>query len=110
MSVFFLLLYVQEHPKPQIAVVLVSNRLSRQGHGFKSHPTYILIDEHIKLEKITFDDNSSKRYRNILRHGLELKWIKLLITPLSVSVNDNIYHEGNISRLPDFDGFFFFFF
>ena len=22
--------------------------------------------------------------------------------------NDNIYHEGNISKMPDFDGFFLF--
>ena len=27
------------------------------------------------VEKITYGDNSTKRYRNILRHGLELKWI-----------------------------------
>ena len=52
-------------------------------------------------------DNSSKRYRNILRHGLDLKWIKLLQTPHPLSFNDNIYHDGNISRLPDFDVCFF---
>ena len=28
------------------------------------------------VEKITSDDNSTKIYRNILRHELELKWIK----------------------------------
>ena len=27
------------------------------------------------VEKITYGDNSTKRYRNILRHELELKWI-----------------------------------
>ena len=59
------------------------------------------------VEKITYDDNSSKRYENILRHELELKWMKLLNeTPHPLGFNDNIYHEGNISRLPDFDGFF----
>ena len=42
-----------------------------------------------------------KRYRNILRHELELKWIKLLQTTHPLGLNDNIYHEGNISRLPD---------
>ena len=57
------------------------------------------------VEKSTYDDNSSKRYRNILRHELELKWIKLLQTPHPLDFNDNIYHEGNISRLPDFDVF-----
>ena len=57
------------------------------------------------VEKITYGDNSTKRYRNILRHELELKWIKLLQTPHPLGFNDNIYHEGNISRLPDFDVF-----
>ena len=58
--------------------------------------------------KITYGDNSTKRYRNILRHKLELKWIKLLQTPHPLGFNDNIYHEGTISsRLPDFDGVFF---
>ena len=59
------------------------------------------------VEKITYGDNSTKRYRNILRHELELKWIKLLQTPHPLGFNDNIYHGGNISRLPDFDVFFF---
>ena len=59
------------------------------------------------VEKITYGDNSTKRYRNIFRHKLELKWIKLLQTPHPHGFNDNIYHEGNISRLPDFDGVFF---
>ena len=27
------------------------------------------------VEKLTYGDNSTKRYRNILRHELELKWI-----------------------------------
>ena len=57
------------------------------------------------IEKITYGDNSTKRYRNILMHELELKWIKSLQTPLPLGFNYNIYHEGNISRLPDFDGF-----
>ena len=57
------------------------------------------------IEKITYGDNSTKIYRNILRHELELKWIKLLQTPHPLGFNDNIDHEGNISRLPDFDVF-----
>ena len=44
-----------------------------------------------------------------IRHELELKWIKLLQTPHPLGFNDNIYHEKNISRLPDFDVFFFLF-
>ena len=59
------------------------------------------------VETIFYDDNPTKRYRNILRHELELKKIKLLQTPLPLKFNDNICHEGNISRLPDFDVLFF---
>ena len=55
------------------------------------------------VEKITYGDNSTKIYRNFLRHELELKLIKLLQTLNPLGFNDNIYHEGNISRLPDFD-------
>ena len=36
---FFVFLYVQEHPKAQQAVVLVLKRTRRRGHGLKSHPT-----------------------------------------------------------------------
>ena len=45
------------------------------------------------------------KYRNILRHELELKWTRLLQTPHPLCFNDTIYHEDNISRLPDFDVF-----
>ena len=44
----------------------------------------------------------------IKRHETELKWIKFLQSPFALSVNDNIYHEGNISKMPDFDFFFCF--
>ena len=47
------------------------------------------------------------RYMNILRHESELKWIKLLQTPHPLGFNDNIYHEGTISRSPDFYWVFF---
>ena len=30
---------VQEHPKAQLAVVLILKRLRRRGQGLKSHPT-----------------------------------------------------------------------
>ena len=32
-------------------------------------------------------------------------WIKLIQTPHPLGFNDNIYHEGNISRLPEVDVF-----
>ena len=39
MGLWFLLFYVQEHPKAQPAVVLVLKRLRRRGNGLKFHPT-----------------------------------------------------------------------
>ena len=53
-----------------------------------------------------FNSYSTERYKNICRHETELKWINSFQTPLPLGFNDNIYHEGNISKMPDFDGFF----
>ena len=57
-----------------------------------------------RLKKI-YDQNSSTRLKNIKRHETELKWIKFLQSPFPLGFNDNIYHEGNISKMPDFDVF-----
>ena len=57
------------------------------------------------VKKLTYDKNSSSRFKIIKRHETELKWIKLLQTPFPLGFNDNIYHEGNISKMPDFDVF-----
>ena len=57
------------------------------------------------LEKLTYDKISSSRFKIIKRHETELKWIKLLQTPFPLGFNDNNYHEGNISKMPDFDVF-----
>ena len=48
----------------------------------------------------------SKNLKYILRHELDLKWIKRLHTPFQLGFNNNIYHDGNISKMPDFDVFF----
>ena len=47
----------------------------------------------------------STRLKNIKRHETELKWIKFLQSPFPLGFNDNLYHEGNISKMPDFDVF-----
>ena len=77
---------------------------------FKSNghsPSKIVIQP---VEKIIYDPNSSTRLKNIKRHETELKWIKFLQSPFPLGFNNNnIYHEGNISKMPDFDVFFFFF-
>ena len=57
------------------------------------------------VEEMIFDSNSTERYKNIFRHETELRWIKLLQTPFPLGFNDNIYHQGNISKMPDFDVF-----
>ena len=58
------------------------------------------------VEKIIHKSNSTEGFKNSLRHELELKGIKRLQTPFPPGFNDDIYHEGNISKMPDFDGFF----
>ena len=68
-------------------------------------PSKIVIQP---VEKIIYDPNSSTRLKNIKRHETELKWIKFLQSPFPLGFNDNIYHEGNISKMPDFDVFFLF--
>ena len=55
------------------------------------------------VEKIIYKANSAESFQNILRHEIELKWIKLLQTPFPLGFNDNIYHGGNISKMPNFD-------
>ena len=45
------------------------------------------------------DSKSSKDMK------LNKKWIKLLQTPFTLGFNDNIYHGGSISKMPDFDVF-----
>ena len=61
----------------------------------------LIVAVHAKV----YDKNSSSRFKIIKRHETELKWIKLLQTPFPLGFNDNIYHEGNISKMPDFDVF-----
>ena len=56
-------------------------------------------------KKIYYDVNSTARFKIIKRHETELKWIKSLQTPFPLGYNDNIYHEGIISKMPDFDIF-----
>ena len=56
------------------------------------------------MENLIYDENSSVRFNTIKRLETKLKWIKLLqsASPLGFNNND-IYQEGNISKMPDFD-------
>ena len=85
----------------------------------KPKPIYTFLYQHFKLtghspidvlvqpvEKLTYEKNSPSRFTIIKRLETELKWIKLLLqTPFPLGFNDNIYHESNISKIPDFDVF-----
>ena len=48
---------------------------------------------------------STVRFNTIKRFETQLKWIKLLQFASPLGFNNNIYHEGNISKMPDFDAF-----
>ena len=72
----------------------------------------LVIRDHVvkfwfNLKKNIYTLQFYRKTKNILRHELELKWIKRLQTPFPLGFNDNIYHEGNISKMPDFDVFRF---
>ena len=57
------------------------------------------------VEKLNYNENSSVIFNTIKRFETELKWIKLLQFASPVGFNENIYQEGNISKMPDFDVF-----
>ena len=66
----------------------------------------LVIRDHLvkfwfNLLKKLYTSNSTERFKNTLRH--ELKYIKHLQTPFPLGFNNNIYHEGNISKMPYFD-------
>ena len=68
------------------------------GHS----PNDVLVQP---MEKLTCDKNSSSKFKINKRHETVLKWIKLLQTPFPLGLNDDIYHAGNISKMPEFDVF-----
>ena len=88
--------------KPKKIDTFLYHHFKNNGHS----PSKIVIQS---VEKNIYDPNSSTRLINIKRHETEFKWIKFLQSPFPLGFNDNIYHEDNISKMPDFDGFFFLF-
>ena len=77
--------------KPKLIDTFLYQHFKLTGHSSND----VLVQP---VEKLTYDKNSSSRFKII-------KWIKLLQTPFPLGFNDNIYHEGNISKMPDFDVF-----
>ena len=57
------------------------------------------------MEKLFYDVNSSVRFNIIKRLETDLKWIKLLQSASPLGFNNDIYQEGNISKMSDFDVF-----
>ena len=84
--------------KPKPIDTFLYQHFNLIGHS----PNDVLVQP---VEKLTNETNSSSRFKIIKRHETELKWIKLLQTPFPLGFNDNIYHEGNISKMPDVDVF-----
>ena len=78
------------------------NFLYRHFKRKRHTPANILVQA---VEKITYDANLTSRFKIIKRHETELKWIKLLQTPYQLGFNDNIYHEGNHSKMSEFEVF-----
>ena len=78
--------------KPKNNDTFLYQHFKRTGHS----PNNVLVKP---VEKISYNENSSVRFKNIKRFETELKWIKLLQTPFPLGFNDNIYHEGNISKI-----------
>ena len=70
-------------------------------HTYHS-PDIVLVQP---VEKLFCDKNITVRFNTIKRLEPGLKWIKLLHSASPLGFNDNIYQEGNISKMPDFDVF-----
>ena len=81
--------------KPKMIDTFLYHNFKRTGHS----PKNVLVQP---LEKVSYDKNSSVNFNNIKRFEAEFKWIKLFQTAFPLGFNDNIYHEGNISKMPDF--------
>ena len=84
--------------KPKKIDTFLYQHFNRNGHS----PDNVLVQP---MEKFIYDENSSVRFNTIKRFETELKWIKLLQSASPLGYNDNIYQEGNISKMPDFDVF-----
>ena len=84
--------------KPKNIDTFLYQHFKRTGHS----PDNVLVQP---VEKLIYDENSSVRFNSIKRFETELKCIKLLQSAPPLGFNDNIYQEGNISKMPDFDVF-----
>ena len=84
--------------KPKIIYTFLYQHFKRTGHS----PSNVLVQP---VEELSYNENSTVRFNTIKRFETELKWIKSLQSASPIGFNDSIYHEGNISKMPDFDVF-----
>ena len=61
--------------------IFLYQHFKRTGHS----PNEVLVQP---VEKLTYDKNSSSRFKIIRRYETELKWIKLLQIPFPLGFND----------------------
>ena len=84
--------------KPKNIDTFLYQHFKRTGQS----PDNVLVQP---VEKLIYDENSSVRFNTIKRFETALKWIKQLQSASPLGFNDNIYQEGNISKMPDFNVF-----
>ena len=84
--------------KPKKIDTFLHQHFKHTGHS----PDNVLVQP---VEKLIYDENSSVKFNTIKRLETELKWIKLLQSASPLGFNYNIYQEGNISKMPDYDVF-----
>ena len=84
--------------KPRPIDAFLCQHFKLAGHS----PGGVLVQP---VGRLTCDRGSSLRFKIIKRHETELKCIKLLQTRFPLGFGDNIYHEGKVSKMPDFGVF-----
>ena len=84
--------------KPKMIDTSLYQHFKRTGHS----PDNVLVQP---VEKLFYAENSSVRFNTIKWLETEFKWIKLLQSPSPLGFYDNIFQEGNISKMSDFDVF-----
>ena len=76
--------------KPKQFGSFIYHHFKRTGHSSND----ITVEP---VGRLTYQENSSLRFKIIKRHEMEFKWIKLSQSPFLLGFNNDIYHEGNIS-------------
>ena len=84
--------------KPKKIDTFLHQHFKRTGHS----PDNVLVQP---VEIWFYDGNSSVRFNTIKRLETEFKWIIILQSASPHVFYDNIFQEGNISKMPDYDVF-----